>query len=136
MHSEPVVRTFCYPAMQIEAMNIFNHVHILNHGRLTFSTLDGKSPVDSVAAASQHKLVLAGASQTQLEELGRASQLPVWTEIRNRSFRTELGFRDYADAVKWLQAALLKGLIIVDFKKSTSLDEDHLIRYFGEEKTA
>lgn len=113
-----------------------DHVHILNHGRLTFSTLDRGSNQDLPTSVSMHKLILSGASQTQLEDLRRTSQLPTWQDIQNRSYRTELSFAEYSDAVKWLQASLLKGLIIVDFKKSSYLDEDHLIRYFGEEKTA
>lgn len=113
-----------------------DHVHILNHGRLSFSTLhDGDSP-RSLQTDLLHRLVLSGSPPQQLEQLKDSSKLPQWQDLNSRSLRVELSFRDYGDAVKWLQACLLKGLVVVDFKKSSQLDENQLIRHFGEERSA
>ncbi len=113
-----------------------DQVHILNHGRLAFSTMHEGTNSQPLSEPTHHRLVLSGCLPQQIEELKLTSKLPHWQCLEVRSRRIELGFREYSDCVKWLQASLMKGLVIVDFKKSSSLDEEHLIQYFGEERSA
>lgn len=113
--------------------DLCDQVHILNQGQLVFSTLEPKS-----AAPQQlgHRLVLTGCDQSSLEKLRESARLPAWLSLESRGLRIELAFEQYAEAVKWLQASLLKGLVVVDFKKSSQFDGEFLIQYFGEERSA
>jgi ABC-2 type transport system ATP-binding protein len=112
-----------------------DHVHIMKQGKLVFSSLN-PPPAQPQKPVLPHFLALSGCSPDSLRVLQEASHLPVWGELRTQSFRTELWFKDYSDAVKWLQACLAKGLIVVDFRKSSGLDAEQLISYFEEDKSA
>jgi len=109
-------------------------VYIMKKGKLVYSSLnmDGGSPAQSL----QHFLAISGSSLESLRSMQESSRLPAWGDLRTQSYRTELWFKDYSDAVKWLQACLLKGLLVVDFRKSSGLDEDHLLSFFEEDKSA
>ncbi len=114
--------------------DLCDQAHILNHGKLVFSTLEEKDAES--APKPRHRLVLSGCDLSSLETLRDSSRLPEWTSVQVRALRIELNFQQYADAMKWLQASLLKGFLVVDFKKSSQFDEDFLIQYFGEERSA
>lgn len=113
-----------------------DQVHILNHGRLSYSTLHSQSSASPLSSSLYHRLTITGCQPQQLENLKENSRLPAWQNLTTHAMRLELGFQDYGDAVKWLQASILKGLVVIDFKKSSQLDEDNLIRHFGEERSA
>lgn len=112
-----------------------DHVHILKNGQLIFSTL---SP-EQEAKASQnlpHFLAVSGCSPETLLNLKNNRQLPPWGDLRTQAYRTELRFKDYSDATKWLQTCLQQGLLVVDFRKSSHLDENQLLSFFNQEKSA
>ncbi len=109
-----------------------DHVHILNHGRLVYSTLDhAPSPEEP-----SHRLTVSGSQIEAITELQRTAQLPKWLDLKIHNHRAQLTLGSYADANRWLSACMQHGLLIVDFHKLSILSEDRLIRYFGEEKTA
>ncbi len=112
-----------------------DHVHIMKKGQLVFSSL---TPVPGQQSSQQlqHFLAVSGTSAEALRSMQETSGLPSWGDIRKHSYRTELWFKDYPDAVKWLQACLSKGLLVVDFRKSSGLDEAQLISYFAEDQIA
>lgn len=109
-----------------------DQVHILNHGRLVYSTLDLNEKEEHVA----HLLAISGSTVQEIEHLASEANLPKPSEIRASKHRVEIILRQYQDAVKWLEIAMRKGLLIVTFQKISPLSETRLISYFGEEKTA
>lgn len=109
-----------------------DQVHILNHGRLVYSTLDRNEKEEHVA----HLLAISGSTVQEIEHLASEANLPKPSEIRASKHRVEIILRQYQDAVKWLEIAMRKGLLIVSFQKISPLSETRLISYFGEEKTA
>ncbi len=109
-----------------------DQVHIINHGRVVYSTLSPKSETNEAS----HILTLSGGGLESIQDLQRAQQLPLWLNIKAQNHRVEISFRNYADGTKWMQASLQYGLLIVGFEKLSILSEDRLIRYFGEEKSA
>lgn len=109
-----------------------DQVHILNHGRLVYSTLDLNEKEEHVA----HLLAISGSTVQEIEHLASEANLPKPSEIRASKHRVEIILRQYQDAVKWLEIAMRKGLLIVSFQKISPLSETRLISYFGEEKTA
>lgn len=109
-----------------------DQVHILNHGRLVYSTLDLNEKEEHVA----HLLAISGSTVQEIEHLASEANLPKPSEIRASKHRVEIILRQYQDAVKWLEIAMRKGLLIVNFQKISPLSETRLISYFGEEKTA
>lgn len=113
--------------------DLCDQIHILNHGKVVFSTL---APQATSPQHLGHRLVLSGCDQETVESLRELGRLPSWSAIASHGLRIELSFSQYADAVKWLQACLLKGLVVVDFKKSSQFDEEFLIQYFGGERSA
>ena len=109
-----------------------DQVHILNHGRLVFSTLDTE-PKDDYAS---HLLTVSAANADAIQELARGVNLPKPADIKIQNHRIEITLTQYPDAVKWLEACLQHGLLIVNFQKLSPLSEGRLITYFGEEKPA
>lgn len=109
-------------------------VYIMKKGRLVYSSLHNEN--GSPAQSLQHFLAISGCSIETLRSMQETSRLPMWGDLKTQAYRTELWFKDYADAVKWLQACLVMGLLIVDFRKSSGLDEDHLLSFFSEDKSA
>lgn len=109
-----------------------DHVHILNHGRLVFSTLDLNEKDEHIA----HLLVISGGNQKEIEHWAAEAQLPKPSEIRSNKHRIEILLSNYQEASRWLDFAQKKGLVIVNFQKVSQLSESRLIAYFGEEKTA
>jgi ABC-2 type transport system ATP-binding protein len=107
-------------------------VHIMKKGQLVYSSLNSNDSAPSLS----HFLAISGGSIEMLRTMQEASRLPPWGDVRVQAYRTELWFKDYADAVKWLQACLIKGLLVVDFRKASGFDESHLLSFFGEEKSA
>jgi ABC-2 type transport system ATP-binding protein len=109
-------------------------VYIMKKGKLVYSSLTmvGASPVQNL----QHFLAISGTSLESLRSMQESNRLPAWGDLRTQSYRTELWFKDYSDAAKWLQACLVNGLLVVDFRKSSGLDEAHLLSFFEEDKSA
>lgn len=112
-----------------------DHVHIMKKGRLVFSSLH---PVQGQQKSQHfpHFMAVSGCSPEALKALQETRKLPAAGDIQSQAYRTELWFKDYPDAVKWLEACLAHGLVVVDFRKSSHFDEEQLIRYFEEDKSA
>lgn len=109
-----------------------DQVHIMNHGRLVYSTLNpGLAKEDA-----SHILTLSGANVAAIQELQSATNLPLWHDLKAQSHRVRIAFKNYADSLKWIDASIQHGLLIVDFQKLSPLSEERLIPFFGEEKTA
>lgn len=109
-------------------------VYIMKQGRLVYSSLNHE--IGSTTQNLQHFLAISGCSIETLRSMQESSRLPMWGDLTTQAYRTELWFKDYADAVKWLQASLVNGLLVVDFRKSSGLDDDHLLSFFSEDKSA
>ncbi|MBC7661389.1 MAG: ABC transporter ATP-binding protein [Chitinophagaceae bacterium] len=110
-----------------------DQVHIMNHGQVVYSTL---KPSASETKEASHIMTISGSNAESIQELARSHSLPLWLDMQSQNHRVELSFECYSDGVKWIQACIQNGLLIVDFQKLSALSEDRLIRYFGEEKTA
>ena len=109
-----------------------DQVHIMNHGRVVHSTLAPKADLDEPS----HVLTVSGATAESIQELQKTHQLPQPLQTLVQNHKVQIGCKSYADAMKWMQAALQYGLLIVEFQKLSNLSEERLIRYFGEEQSA
>ncbi len=105
------------------------HVHIMNKGKLIYSTLDGKGERDENVA---HQLTLSVPKLETVQELAVALNLPKAREIKGHQHRVEITLNTYSDAVRWLEASVKQGLVIVNFAKLSPLSEGRLIQYFGD----
>ncbi len=109
-----------------------DEVHIIQKGKLCFSTL---SPTfkEQNNRSIFHQLSISGINQETIRNFHEEQKLPIWQNAQFLGQKAELSFADYADASKWLSFCLAKGLVIVNFKKTSALDEQNLIRYFSED---
>jgi ABC-2 type transport system ATP-binding protein len=115
-----------------------DQVHIMNHGRAVYSTLNPVTPQDHEKdkVEASHVLTVTGANIEAIKELQRGLNLPAWSHIEAQSHRVQISCKSYADSVKWMEACIQHGLLIVEFQKLSNLSEERLIQFFGEEKTA
>lgn len=116
------------------AHEICDNVHILNHGKLVFSTLD--RPEGQKTFPGAHSLTISGIDPAGLEALKGHDRLPSWISLNPHSHKTQLLLKDYADAMKWIHSCVQRGLVMVDFHKASLINEGNLVHYFGEEGKA
>jgi ABC-2 type transport system ATP-binding protein len=115
---------------------ICDNVQILNHGKLVFSTLDRTESQKTYPGS--HSLTLSGVDASSLENLKNQERLPDWISIhsQSQSHNARIVLKDYADSVRWINACVQRGLLIIDFHKASLINEDNLVHYFGEEGRA
>ncbi|MBC7532989.1 MAG: ABC transporter ATP-binding protein [Oligoflexus sp.] len=111
-----------------------DQVHIMNHGKVVYSTLDTK--IEKVKEEASHILTVSGANIDDIKKLQSGTNLPMWLNLEAKSHLTQISCRSYADSLNWMEACMQHGLLIVEFQKLSNLSEERLIQFFGEEKTA
>lgn len=113
---------------------ICDNVHILNHGKLVFSTLDRAAGQQTYPGS--HSLTISGIDANGLEAVKGQDHLPAWLSLHPQSHKAQILLKDYSDAMKWINACVQRGLLIVDFHKASLINEESLVHYFGEEGKA
>ncbi len=110
-----------------------DQVHILNHGKLVYSTLDlGQEKDEHIS----HLLTVSATNGDVIGKISSGTNMPNPSDIKVHNHRVEITLSQYSDALKWLQACTAEGLLVMEFRKLSPLSESRLITYFGEEKTA
>lgn len=107
-------------------------VHILRKGKLVYSS-HSPSPEAPPSKGQAHFLSLSGLKTPEWNSFQAQKALPDPLDKIEQSFRLDLWFQNYPEALKWLQAAIEAGLLVLAFHKSSGFDEQHLLRYFIEE---
>lgn len=106
--------------------------HILKRGKLVYSTI--QPPVSSgenqALASQMYRLHMSGCTDSQLDRMRVEQTLPAWQQYVKNGFAIHLGFAQYPDAARWLQAAIAQGFVILEFAQTTELDEANLLPYF------
>ncbi len=108
------------------------HVHIMNRGKLIYSTLDGKNEKEEGVA---HLLSLSVPNLEVVDALAKNASLPRARNLSTNQHRVDITLNTYAEAILWLEAAVKQGYIVVKFEKLSPLSENRLIPYFGEMHT-
>jgi ABC-2 type transport system ATP-binding protein len=111
-----------------------DHFHILRQGSLVYSS---RNPVEgqegAQAASTGFVLRLSGADEASLTALARADHLPPWGRLKQQGLLAILEFSEYADASRWVKAAVDRGLVIAAFGDAEAGpmgDEDRFIQMF------
>jgi ABC-2 type transport system ATP-binding protein len=119
-----------------QVMSLCDHIHILQHGKLVYSTFNDKSKGSSLDdALPRYFIDLSGAKQADLEHLLSARKLPMWKTFHQDGFISRLGFSDYPSASAWLQPCMAQGYVIARFGDDQSATEEQLLAHFKEEFT-
>ncbi len=115
--------------------DLCDEIHILNSGRLVFSTLSpylGQSEEEINVSKDPHlySVCISGASFDTANELLKNFLLPSWHSCSQDGFLLSLNFRDYTDAARWLLVFLNKGFVVIRFGKAHNLTEERLLKFF------
>ncbi len=111
-----------------------DEAYIIQKGRLCYSTNAKESSLDSIKS-QLHKVTISGLSLDDSQMFLTKYNLPLWVESHPSGHKIDLLFSEYSEAVKWLSFSLQQGLVVVNFQKTSRLDEQHLIKYFEEKSS-
>lgn len=119
-----------------QIMSLCDHIHILQHGRMVYSTFSGNGKHSSLdETLPRYFIDISGAQPDDLERMLNARKLPMWKTIHQDGFIMRLGFSDYPSATAWLEPCLAKGYVIARFGDDNSATEEQLLSHFKEEFT-
>lgn len=113
-----------------------DHFHILNHGRLAYSSAiqepqNGTQPDSSPVPFT---LKISGASQDVVTKIQAGFNLPHWVSIKQDGLLLTLQFSRHPDAARWLSTAVEKGFVIVSFNDTApfagEVDDAGILRFF------
>ncbi len=109
---------------------VCDELHILRQGRLAYSTINpisGQLP----KPLFNYKLEASGLSKQTIVDLKNNYSLPDWDYMDDKDYLFRLGFDEYVDAAKWVQAFVENGIILVSFTKHKGFVEKDLEKYFA-----
>lgn len=119
------------------AQSLCDDIHILQQGKLAFSTI---TPVEGQIELSGDQnqtfvLELSGIDVGSLDKLKQQAELPEWQTLTSTSFLQRMIFSKYDHALNWLRAALSQGLIIVAFHEQSKNNLQELLPYFRKDQS-
>ena len=118
-----------------------DEVYILRKGKVVFSTLDPSAnsgtPISkmnqSAATWPKFALHISGTNLEGVATLQKTKALSSPLKLNQEGFLVKMGFTEYSDALKWLNAATSSGMVVVRFGDASPIDEEELLSHFSQE---
>lgn len=113
--------------------SLCSQIHILQKGVLVYSSVGNIGKESAVRNLPRYFVDFSGASKAQVENIQVTKKLPSWQTFHIEGFLVKLGFRDYADATRWMSEILTEGWVLVRCGDDNTATEEQLLTHFEEE---